>query len=124
MKRLSLLLLVLVAGCASDPPAVDPRTASETVRVWYPRGDCQTGWLELEVWSASADAWQGAWLPHPEHPRVRADRCHAEQSPILLNELRLRCIDPDGGRPPSAWLVGARLYPELPAETCDRTGSD
>jgi len=76
------------------------------------------------VWSASADAWQGAWLPHPEHPRVRADRCHAEQSSTLLNELRARCIDPEGGSKPSAWLVGAQLYPERRAEICDLGESD
>lgn len=119
-----------MAGCASPSPSParapsqDGAIATGTVQVWYPQGDCRTGWLELEVWSASADAWQGAWLPHPAHPRVRANRCHPERSSTLLNELRVRCIDPEGVTKPSAWLVGAQLYPTRAAEVCKRAGSD
>ena len=120
--------LELIAGCASPSavlaPSGDGAAPSGRVQVWYPQGDCQTGWLELEVWSASAAAWQGAWLPHPEHPRVRANRCYLERSSTLLNELRVRCIDPEGITRPSGWLVGAQLYPERAAGVCESAGSD
>lgn len=91
---------LLVGGAAwSEPPG------PVRVPVVYPKGGCQSGWLEVQVYDAAAERWQ----PHPEHPRVRVGSCFREPSEILLTDLRVRCIDPSGRRPPSPWVQGTDL---------------
>lgn len=75
------------------------------VTVFYPAGACETRRLEIEVFARATRTWK----PHPAHPRIDADTCQPEDPGQLLNELRLRCIDPEGKRAPSDWIVGVDL---------------
>jgi hypothetical protein len=78
----------------------DPR-----VTVFYPKGGCETGRIEIEVFVRATKTW----APHPSHPQIATDTCQPEDPGTLLNELRLRCIDPQGKRAPSDWVLGADL---------------
>ena len=108
--------LVLVAGCERSPVAPVParselRTPARPdepgarERVRYPRGDCQTQWIEVQLYEPDR-----GWVPHPEHPRIRAGEIHAEEA-IRLLDLRVRCIDFGGERAPSEWVRGVELEP-------------
>ena len=96
----------LALGCAvagSAPSAARaPDPASDDVLVQYPAGDC-TAELEIEIYERGA----GAWRPHPRHARLALGACALEAPGRLLNELRVRCVDPLGRRAPSEWVVGA-----------------
>jgi hypothetical protein len=108
-----LALTVLALACTAAPSESEhtPEEPSARAVVFYPRGGCATGELEIEVYDRAARAWR----PHPTHPRLRADRCAEEQAGTLLNELRVRCVDPDGERQPSLWVTGAALSgPPIP----------
>ena len=101
-------------ACASAPPprrlpaeATATRAAApvdERVLVYFPPGTC-TGQLEIERFDRAA----GAWRPHPEAPRLEPGACLREPAGQLLNELRVRCVDPTDLLQPSAWVVGAEL---------------
>jgi hypothetical protein len=80
------------------------------VLVYYPRGDCG-GVLEIEVYDRIA----GRWAPHPEHPWLPPGACAREEAGTLLNELRVRCADPENSRRPSEWVVGAEVASTSPA---------
>lgn len=104
----SVLCALWLLACAAPPPAGPARVAeprATLVPVLYPKGGCQTGWLQVQVYDASI----GRWRPHPEHPRVRTGTCHREPSQDLLTDLRVRCIDPSGRRPASSWVQGTDL---------------
>ena len=117
--RALLLGFGLVGALACDPRATLPRSpetpeaavaraAAEfgDVMVLYPVGDCATGVIEVQVYQREGSA--PGWHAHTEHPRVRAGSIQHEDPSKLLNELRVRCVDPEGVRPPSVWVVGAR----------------
>jgi len=90
----------------AERPAPSAAAAYEPgarARVSYPRGACTTAWIEVQVFEPD-----GGWVPHPEHPRIRAGGIHAEEAHRLL-DLRVRCIDPAGKRPPSEWVRGVDL---------------
>lgn len=103
----ALLAAGLTLGCAL--PAAAPRSATRSepakALVYYPPGACTDGVLEIEVFDRSA----GRWTPHPEHPRLAPGACVPESPERLFNELRVRCADAAGRRPPSDWVVGAEL---------------
>lgn len=92
--------------------------ASERVRVFYPAGSCETHRLQVERFHRSANRW----IPHPEHPEVEAGRCYWEDESFLLNELRVRCVDPGGAKNPSSWVVGVNLSPTN-VSVCDESAS-
>jgi hypothetical protein len=92
--------------------------AAGRVTVLYPRGACVTGWLEVEVFERGA----GSWRPHPLHPWLRSGSCAEEDPGVLLNELRVRCADPDGAFTPSRWRVGAELRERVAAGACPGAG--
>ena len=97
------------AGTSPDAPPTLPRDPYAWVH--FPGGECETKVLEAEVWDRAANGW----VAHPDHPRIAAGSCHLEERLVLLNELRVRCVDPSGRRSPSAWVVGARARPaDLP----------
>lgn len=114
--RARLLVLACAWACAGPggrPPPAPPLptpSAAGRVRVLLPAGDCPTGRLELQVFDREAQAW----VPHPGHPRPRAGSCLEARADRLLSELRVRCIDPEGRRAPSAWVEGVRL--DAPAD--------
>ena len=91
------------------------------VRVFYPRGGCRTRMIEIEVYERSETG--GTWRPHPSHPRVRAGTCHTEDPGGLLNEIRVRCVDPAGRLEPSGWVVGADIRRPVDAERCQPPAS-
>ncbi|MCG8592030.1 MAG: hypothetical protein MJE66_22260 [Proteobacteria bacterium] len=93
---------------------VAPERAPAVAWVLYPGGECETGWIEVERYDREIRAWRA----HAHHPRVRADACRREDVSSLLNELRVRCIDPSGARPPSPWRVGAELQKPLSRDRC------
>ena len=82
--------------------------------LFFPRGDCQGGVLEVELY----DRKRETWAPHPRHPRILGDRCHEEDAGGLLNEIRVRCVDPDHPQRVSRWIVGARVFVRGPAPEC------
>ena len=84
-----------------------------TVR--FPPGECDSGWIEVEVFDRNRDAW----VAHPEHPRIPAGECLVEDSGSLLNEIRVRCFDPSGRRRPSLWVVGANVWKPVPGDECE-----
>jgi hypothetical protein len=121
-RRTALALCLACAwlGCTQAPPPrrlpaestasrPAPPNADERVLVYFPRGSC-TGELELERF----DRASGAWLPHPDAPRLRPDACLREPAGQLLNELRVRCVDPSGRLSSSAWVVGAEVGESAP----------
>ncbi len=98
---------LLALGCIAASP---PRPSGpEPVVVYFPAGDCG-GVLELELF----DRARSAWIAHPEHPRLAPGACALELRERLLDELRVRCVDPSGRRGPSAWVVGAELAAAAP----------
>lgn len=102
-------LAAVLATCASGLAQ-----ETERVHVLYPRGECETGVIEIEVWSRS----NRRWVPHPEHPRIPGDTCQSEDPGILLNELRVRCVDPGDARRRSTWLVGVDIRRPAPDSRC------
>ena len=109
---------MLAAACAGGgaaapaPSRADAAPAlSDSARVHYPAGACQTGELQVQLF----DRASGEWRDHPEHARLAAGSCTRERAELLLNELRVRCVDPSGRLAPSEWVVGAgQRAPGLP----------
>jgi len=99
---------VVVLACLSFGIA-----QAEPVTVFFPRGDCESGVIEVQIY----DRERRLWIPHSS-PRVRAGVCRTEDSGDLLNEFRVRCIDPSGRRMPSRWVVGAEVFRTAPRSTC------
>ncbi len=129
--------LAVWAGCApasSPAPASTPAPAAEArpargiealappapdgvvrVEVFYGAGGCETRTIEIQVY----DRARRRWTPHPRHPRIPADVCRWEEPGRLLNELRVRCVDPGGVRPPSTWVVGVARRAAAAPRPCD-----
>jgi hypothetical protein len=99
---------VVVLACLSFGVA-----QAEPVTVFFPRGDCESGVIEVEIY----DRDRRLWVAH-SIPRVEAGGCRTEESGLLLNEFRVRCIDPTGRRMPSPWVVGAEVFRTAPSSTC------
>ncbi len=99
------LAVACAPGLSSTSQGQSPSPAGGRVVVHYPAGACEGGVLELEVFERAT----GRWLPHPEHPTLAPGACALEDPTVLLNELRVRCADAEGRRPPSEWVVGAEL---------------
>lgn len=81
--------------------AIEGATPHE--RVFFPRGACSTGWIQVQRYERGR-----GWIAHPEHPRIRADTVHEEEARSLL-DLRVRCFDPADRLPPSEWVRGVSL---------------
>jgi len=103
-------LLVL----ASLPTPGEASGPTDPVRVFYPAGNCATGVIEIELWDRAARAWQ----PHPAHPRIMADTCQTEDAGDLLNEIRVRCIDPASPARASGWTTGVQVWEPAGAPGC------
>jgi len=112
VRRASIAILLAAACAAASPSRADQ--AEEPVLVHYPAGACQTGRIEIQIWNRAT----AAWMEHPEHPLVEAGSCQLELAHLLLNELRIRCVDPDGLREPSEWVSGVTLRPRASASPC------
>jgi hypothetical protein len=93
--------------------------ASEKVRVYYPAGACETNLLQVERYHRSANRW----IAHPDHPQVEGGSCQWEDESFLLNELRVRCIDRNGEKAPSAWVVGVDLKNPTNVSSCRKEPS-
>jgi hypothetical protein len=104
-----LWLLVLARSAAGD-----------TLLVRYPAGDCNGSGVRIavELWQPARDGQPPGWAAHPDHPLVLPGSCHPEDSHSLLNELRVRCVDPTGARSPSEWVVGADVFSPRTSEPC------
>lgn len=92
-----------------------PEEPEDLVEVFYPNGACQSRWIEVETF----DRETRVWLPHAHHPHVRGDSCQMEDAGTLLNELRMRCFDPEGVRLPSAWTIGVDVFGTPGPHVCD-----
>jgi hypothetical protein len=105
-RALAAALALISASCAIAPPTARATSSDSAApareRVYFPRGGCETGTIELQLYDRASASWQ----PHPERPRLTTDTCHELDPSSLLNELRLRCIDPAGQAQPSAWITG------------------
>jgi hypothetical protein len=86
----------------------------DPVQVFYPAGDCATGVIEIELFDRGAKQW----APHPAHPRIMADTCQTEDAGDLLNEIRVRCIDPASPARASAWMLGVQVWKPADAPGC------
>ena len=108
----------LLLGSALVATGVAPATAGaqteDHVRVFYPRGECETGVIEIEVFHRASSAWQR----HPAHWRIPAATCQEELAGILLQEIRYRCVDPDSPSRASAWTVGVDVFESVSADRC------
>lgn len=103
-----LSFLVPLTGWAESPPVED------RVLVFYPKGDCETGWIDIEVYDRDIQTWRA----HAEHARVATGSCQLEDPGILLQEIRVRCADPDNRARVSTWRVGAEVFAPVGAEQC------
>ena len=113
------LVLVALAALAGEARAQSgpPREASwapDPVYVYYPRADCRGDQIELEIW----DREDARWRAHPGHPRVPVDTCQLEDAGNLLNELRMRCVEPPESDPPPVWVVGLDVFDPEVMESC------
>ena len=106
------VLVGLAFAVVSSVTSADP---IDPVNVFFPRGQCETETLGVELWDRNARAW----VPHPDHPEIPVDRCQVEEAGSLLNEIRVRCVDPAGQRTASEWVVGVSVFPLIPSESCD-----
>jgi hypothetical protein len=106
--------VVLVVVLAALNVRAAGREPPDPVQVYYPGGRCQTGVLEVEVFSRSLQIWQ----PHPTHWRILADTCQLEDAGELLNELRVRCVDVDDPARASVWQTGVQVYQPADAPGC------
>ena len=97
----------------------DRVSAEERVHVFYPRGECETGVIEIEVYDRTSASWQR----HATHWRVPADTCQAERAGVLLQEIRYRCVDPASPSRASAWTVGVDVYEGVSADRCAAKGA-
>jgi hypothetical protein len=95
--------------------AIPTAVRAEPVTVMFPEGDCSTGRLEVQVFGRATRAWQ----PHPQHPQLTTGRCVTLDSGVLLNELRVRCVDPKSRFAPSEWVVGAEVFRAGDASDCE-----
>jgi hypothetical protein len=86
--------------------------------VFYPAGDCDGGQLEIQIFQRGDGGGASTWVAHPEHPTIAPGTCQAEESGVLLNEIRVRCVDPAGAQRPSAWIVGADVSGKGEAPSC------
>ena len=113
----ALFLWLVWPGLVSAPLAMaDPTSGEDQVLVFYPKGNCGTGWLDIEVYDRDARVW----LPHAHHPRVATESCQVEDPGILLQELRVRCADPANRARVSTWRVGVEVFKPIAAETCKK----
>lgn len=111
----SVLVLVPLLLIAALPAAGQSSEPRDPVRVFYPKGDCATGVIEIELWNRAAQAWE----PHPAHPRIMADTCQTEDAGDLLNEIRVRCTDPASPARASDWTLGVQVYEPAGAPGCE-----
>lgn len=106
----------LVLGLCFVQPAQSqaPESEPDRVQVFYPKGECETGVIEIEVYDRSTQKWQ----PHAEHPQIEADSCQVEDPGVLLQELRVRCADPKHPARSSEWLTGVEVFEPLANTRC------
>jgi hypothetical protein len=114
MVALALGVIALGVTMGNGPANSD----DDKVSVHYPKGDCETGLIEVQVFDRPARQWR----PHRDHPQVLAGTCQREDPGILLSEIRIRCIDPQGTRQPSDWQVGFDVFRPRAAPACDQDG--
>jgi hypothetical protein len=110
-------LLVLLAPASSarqDLPPWAELWPADPVFVYYERGSCNAGEIDLELWNRL----QKRWEPHPVHPRVSVESCQLEDAGMLLNELRWRCLEGPRDELPPAWVVGLNVFDEDVIERC------
>ena len=91
-----------------------PTSQEDRAQVFYPKGECETGVIELEVYERNTQSWR----PHAEHPQIKADTCQWEDPGILLQELRVRCADPEQPARASEWLTGVEVFQPLSSALC------
>lgn len=109
--------ILIVAALSSTIPGhasavgVEPK---DPVQVFYPAGDCATGVIEIELFDRDVRQW----APHPAHPRIMADTCQSEDAGDLLNEIRVRCIDPASPARASGWRLGVQVFEPADAPGC------
>jgi hypothetical protein len=121
VRLLTIVALVAISGCSELAPALGPAADAPAYesQVYYPRGRCETGLLEVQVY----DRQRQRWTAHPEHSRLRTGSCHSEPMSILANDLRVRCIDPEERRAPSHWVVGGRAAVSSDRRRCSGSGA-
>lgn len=110
------LALGLALGFLSVPEGLCQTASPEQrVQVFYPKGECETGWIDVEIYNRDLRAWEA----HAEHPRVELGRCQLEDPGVLLQELRVRCADPHNRARVSDWRVGVEVFKPVKAEQCE-----
>jgi hypothetical protein len=121
--RASATLWLVAVGLASVAGAELAPWAHDPIYVYYPAGECDAEWIELEVWDRKRERWRR----HPGHRRVPLGTCQVEDAGQLLNELRWRCIEPPDAQPPPVWVVGLDVFNPEVMQRCaveDRVGGD
>ena len=103
------LFLLLAPVAVAESPSTGDR-----VQVFYPKGDCETGWIDIEVYDRDVETWRA----HSDHPRVATGTCQFEDPGVLLQEIRVRCADPQNRARVSAWRVGAEVFTPVSSGKC------
>ena len=67
----------------------------DPIPVFYAGEPCEGESIEIEVFERESEAWR----PHPVHPQIPVASCQDEDPGRLLNELRWRCVTPEGQAP-------------------------
>jgi hypothetical protein len=87
--------IAFAASLVVPKPALAEAPVSDSIRVFYDGEPCEGEWIDLEVFDRAARVW----VAHPEHPRIPVESCQHENPGRLLNELRWRCVTPEGAAP-------------------------
>jgi hypothetical protein len=103
-----------LAGGAWAEPALAAAWAEDPIYVFHPAGECESEWIELELWDREHERWR----THPGHPRVKLGTCQVEDAGTLLNELRWRCVGPSEPPPTAGWVTGIDVFDPERMQRC------
>lgn len=126
LKWIGLVLsgMIVVGGAGALWLVSHP--GGDSVIVYFPKGSCETGLLEVQTGSAhegcegsltgAADPKEACFEGHRYFPKIEAEQCFREYRGIASNSLRVRCVDPKGVMQPSNW-VGPAVTSDLKSGT-------
>ncbi|MCZ6783353.1 MAG: hypothetical protein O7G30_08600 [Proteobacteria bacterium] len=113
MRSRAHALLPALCIAAATQAGASGGSPTDPVRVLFEGRECPSPFLQVEVW----DRGQSAWSTHPSHAFILVDSCQVEDAGYLLNEIRIRCVDPDG-QPGTPWRIGVEVFQPGVVDAC------